>query len=228
VAGIAKGIATTAKGSLRVLLVEADEKCATRVRDVVAQMPVRVEIDWERSFEAGFVRINSNRYDALLVGGRLGDRSGLELLRALRGAAGDAPVLLLSDGGDRALDLSAMESGAAGFLSMDLLDADLLERSIRYAVEARRQEAVLRRTREELQERVESAHGLRRTPRRGEVAERCRPSRFATSTGGRTSSSPPSRTSCGTPWRRSGTQPRSSRVSGTETRTAAARRRRGR
>ncbi len=154
-AGIAKGIATTAKGSLRVLLVEADEKCATRVRDVVAQMPVRVEIDWERSFEAGFVRINSNRYDALLVGGRLGDRSGLELLRALRGAAGDAPVLLLSDGGDRALDLSAMESGAAGFLSMDLLDADLLERSIRYAVEARRQEAVLRRTREELQERVE-------------------------------------------------------------------------
>ncbi len=137
------------------LLVESDEKYASRVRDVVAQMPVRVEVDWESSFEAGFVRITSSRYDALLVGGRLGDRSGLDLLRAFRGAAGDAPVLLLSDGGDRALDLSAMEGGAAGFLAMDLLDADLLERSIRYAVEARRQEAVLRRAREELQERVE-------------------------------------------------------------------------
>ena len=137
------------------LLVETDEKNAACVRDLVAQMPVLVEVDWARSFEAGFVRMTSSRYDAHLVGGRIGDRSGLDLLRAYREAEGDAPVLLLSDGGDRALDLAAMESGAAGFLALDLLDAELLERSIRYAVEARRQEAVLRRAREELQERVE-------------------------------------------------------------------------
>lgn len=140
---------------LRVLLVEPDEKNAGCLRDLLAKMPVRVEVDWARSFEAGIVRMTSSRYDAHLVAGRIGDRSGLDILRAYREGDGDAPVLLLSDVGDRALDLAAMENGAAGFVVLDHLDAELLERSIRYAVEARRQEAVLRSAREELRERVE-------------------------------------------------------------------------
>ena len=140
---------------LRVLLVETDEKNAGRLRGLLSKMPVRVEVDWARSFEAGIVRMTSSRYDAHLVAARIGDRSGLDILRAYRESEGDAPVLLLSDAGDRALDLAAMENGAAGFVVSDLLDAELLERSIRYAVEARRQEAALRSAREELRERVE-------------------------------------------------------------------------
>ena len=162
---------------LRVLLVEADEKHASCIRDLVAQMPLLVEVDRVRSFEEGFARMTSSRYDAHLVGGRIGDRSGLDLLRAYREAEGDAPVLLLSAGSDRALDLAAMESGAAGFLALDLLGAERLERTIRYAVEARRQEAVLRRAREELQERVEERSTSLETTNAAlavEVAERRR------------------------------------------------------
>jgi signal transduction histidine kinase len=140
---------------LRVLLVETDEEDAARIRGLVAQMPVRVEIDWARSFEAGYSWMTSSRYEAHLVGGRLGERSGIDLLRAYHGAGGGAPVLLLGGARDRALDLAAMESGAAGFLLKDRLDAEVLERSIRYAVEARRREVTLRQAREELQERVE-------------------------------------------------------------------------
>ena len=140
---------------LRLLLVETDEEDAARIRDLVAEMPVRVEVDWVRSFEAGFSRMTSSRYDVHLVDGRLGERSGIDLLCGYREAGGGAPVLLLGGARDRALDLIAMESGAAGFLLKDRLDAEVLERSIRYAVEARRQEATLRQAREELQERVE-------------------------------------------------------------------------
>ncbi len=162
---------------LRVLLVEADEKSASCIRDLVAQMTLLVEVDRVRSFEEGFARMTSNRYDAHLVGERIGDRSGLDLLRAYREAEGDSPVLLLSAGSDRALDLAAMESGASGFLALDLLGADRLERAIRYAVEARRQEAVLRRAREELQERVEERSTSLETTNAAlavEVAERRR------------------------------------------------------
>ncbi len=162
---------------LRVLLVEADEKSASCIRDLVAQMTLLVEVDRVRSFEEGFARMTSNRYDAHLVGERIGDRSGLDLLRAYREAEGDSPVLLLSAGSDRALDLAAMESGASGFLALDLLGADRLERTIRYAVEARRQEAVLRRAREELQERVEERSTSLETTNAAlavEVAERRR------------------------------------------------------
>jgi len=93
------------------------------MRDLAAQAQVRVEIDWARSFEAGFSQMTSRRYDAHLVAGRLGERSGVDLLRAYHEAGGEAPVLLLNGGGDRALDLAAMESGAAGFLTKDRLDA---------------------------------------------------------------------------------------------------------
>jgi len=136
-------------------MVATEEADAERVRDLVAQVPVRVDVEWAGSFEAGFDRMTSSRYDAHLVSGRLGEKSGIDLLWAYREAGGDAPVLLLNGGDDRALDLAAMESGAAGFLAKESLDGKSLERSIRYAVEARRQEALLRQARQELQESVE-------------------------------------------------------------------------
>lgn len=126
-----------------------------RLRDVVARMPVPVEVDWANSFEAGFSRMTSSRYDVHLVGADLGDRTGIDLMRGYIEAGGVAPVLLVGGSDDRALDLQGMESGAAGFLAVGPLDPDLLERTIRYAVEARRQEVVLLHAREELQESVE-------------------------------------------------------------------------
>ena len=162
---------------LRVLLVETDEESVARLRDLVAAMAVRVEVDWARSFEAGFNRMTSSRYDAHLVAARLGGVPGTDLLRAYYEAGGDAPVLLLADVPDRVLDLAAMAGGAAGFLVKDRLDPELLERSIRYAVEARRLESVLRQAREELQERLEERSSSLETMNAAlaaEVAERRR------------------------------------------------------
>ncbi len=140
---------------LRVLFVATDEEDVALIRDLVGRMPAVFEVDWARSFEAGFSQMASRRYDALLFDERLGARGGIDLLRAYHEAGGKAPVLLLGDSHDRTLDLSAMEIGAAGYLAKDRLDAELLERSIRYAVEARRLAIALRLAREELQERVE-------------------------------------------------------------------------
>src|ERR1019366_1610803 len=49
--------------------------------------------------------------------------------------------ILIADKPDRAEDLEATQSGAADYLVRDRLDATLLERSIRYAVEASRRGA---------------------------------------------------------------------------------------
>ncbi|MFN7987344.1 MAG: response regulator [Thermoanaerobaculia bacterium] len=162
---------------LQVLLVTTDEAEAARIGDLAQPSAPHLEIDWARSYEAGFSRMTSSRYDAHLLGERLGERSGIDLLRAYHEAGGGAPVLLLGAAGDRAQDLAAMRSGAAGFLAADRLDAELLERSIRYAVEARRQEVTLRHAREELQERVEERSASLETMNAAlaaEVAERRR------------------------------------------------------
>ncbi|MCK6681421.1 MAG: ATP-binding protein [Thermoanaerobaculia bacterium] len=165
------------RSRLRVLLVEADDEQAAQILALVAGMPVSVEVDRACSSDGGLGRMGPGRYDALLVSGKPGQRGSLELLRSCRDAGCDAPVLLLCSSSDRALDLAAMENGAAGFLPLDRLDAEALERSIRYAAEAQRLAVQLRKAREELQERVEERSArleTMNTALAAEVAERRR------------------------------------------------------
>jgi len=135
---------------IRVLLVDADEDGAVLMRGLIAAM----DVERTASYGAGLERMSSNRYDAHLVACRLGTRSGIDLLRAYRESGGDGPVILIADEPERAEDLAAMESGAADYLVRDRLDATLLERSIRYAVQASRHSAAHRRVRDELETQV--------------------------------------------------------------------------
>ena len=139
---------------MRVLLVDADEDSAVLMRGLIAEMAVPVDVERAASFGAGLERMSSHRYDVHLVACRLGKKSGVDLLRAYRESGGDGPVILIADEPERAEDLAAMESGAEDYLVRNRLDSTLLERSIRYAVEASKREAALRRIRDELETRV--------------------------------------------------------------------------
>jgi signal transduction histidine kinase len=139
---------------MRVLLVDADEDGVVQMRGLIAGMAAPADVERAASFGAGLERMSSHRYDAHLVACRLGKKSGVDLLRAYRESGGDGPVILIADEPERAEDLAAMESGAANYLVRDRLDAALLERSIRYALEASRRAAALRRVRDELETRV--------------------------------------------------------------------------
>ena len=138
---------------LRVLLVGSEAEDRAQFRNLVAQLPGLVEMESAGTLEAGLEAMTSGRYDACLVDIGLGSRSGLELLRAYRAAGGSAPVVMTGPA-DRALDVAAMESGASDYVVKNRLDAARLERSIRYALEASRQAAELRRVRDRLETRV--------------------------------------------------------------------------
>ena len=160
---------------LRVLLVGNEEEDGVRFRDLIAELLGVVELEWAGTFEAGLEAMTSGRYDAHLVACRLGTKSGVDLLRAYRESGGVGPVILIADEPERAEDLAAMESGAADYLVRDRLDATLLERSIRYALQASRRAAALRRVRDELETRVAERTGALETMNEAlaaEVAER--------------------------------------------------------
>jgi signal transduction histidine kinase len=139
---------------IRVLFVGNENEDGVRFRDLVAEPPGALELEWAGTFEAGLEAMTSGQYDAYLVDCSLGARSGVDLLRASQEAGDGAPVILVSGQADRRSDVAAMESGAAGFLVKEHLDAARLERSIRYAVETSRRAASLRRIRDDLEERV--------------------------------------------------------------------------
>jgi signal transduction histidine kinase/FixJ family two-component response regulator len=119
---------------LLVVLVEDDEDDALLLRQLLSSTgSVAPQTRWARTFDEAREALRAD-HDVALVDYRLGGHDGLELIRELTAEGHRAPMILLTGMGDRAVDVLAMEAGAADYLVKGELTAPLLERSIRYAI----------------------------------------------------------------------------------------------
>jgi signal transduction histidine kinase len=128
---------------VRVLLVEDDEDDYRLTRDLLREIGERrFVLELVMSYDAAVEAMTRQEHDVYLVDYRLGMHDGLELLREpfLVGK----PVIMLTGLDDSDVDLKAMAAGAADYLVKGKIDAPLLERSIRYAIERKRAEESLK------------------------------------------------------------------------------------
>lgn len=89
------------------------------------------------------------RFELVLLGLELPDSSGLDTFARLHTCAPQVPVLVLvSSPRDEALGRDAVERGAQDYVPKAPLDASLLSRAIRYALERARLQRELEQTRE--------------------------------------------------------------------------------
>ena len=135
--------------AVRVLLVDDDEDDYIITRDLVAQIgnpPYR--LDWINNYDAALAALQRREHDICLLDYRLGERTGLELLRESQSFSGRPPMILLTGQGDHEIDLEATKAGAVDYLIKGQLDADKLERAIRYAIEGQSARERLRRDRD--------------------------------------------------------------------------------
>ena len=87
-----------------------------------------------REYDAALMAIREQRHDVYLIDYRLGERTGLELMREAFASRPSAPVIMLTGQADYEIDLEATALGVTDFLIKQELDAVELERSIRYAI----------------------------------------------------------------------------------------------
>ena len=128
---------------VRVLLVEDDEDDYILARGLFAEMKGhRFQLEWFKSYQLGLEAMARNQHDICLLDYRLGPKNGIELLRAALERGCQAPIILLTGLGEHQVDIEAMKAGAADYLVKSGLQADALERSIRYALERKRAAAV--------------------------------------------------------------------------------------
>jgi signal transduction histidine kinase len=127
---------------VRILLVDDDEEDYLITRDLLsdAGSGSRFRLDWLSTYDEGLAATRRAEHDVCLLDYRLGSHDGLELLREARKAGCVVPMILLTGQGDRDVDLQAMEAGATDYLVKGDINAPLLERSIRYALERGRVE----------------------------------------------------------------------------------------
>jgi signal transduction histidine kinase len=139
-----------------ILLIDDDEEDYIITRDKLAEAQQgEFTLEWAPDFEAGQKALNEKYYDAVLLDYDLGEKTGLDFLRAARLDENQGPVILLTGQGSYELDLEAMKAGAADFLEKSEVTGLLLERAIRYSIESRTTQKAILKAKENLEDRVE-------------------------------------------------------------------------
>lgn len=147
---------------VRVLLIDDDEDDYIITRDLLDDLQVSknngrfqndfgFDLDWVDNYEEGLTAIKSCLHEVYLVDYRLGEMDGLSLIRQGITLC-QAPFILLTGQGDREIDVEAMRVGAADYLVKGTIDAALLERSIRYAVERKNADRIRQGLEEQLRQ----------------------------------------------------------------------------
>lgn len=130
---------------IKVLLVDDDEDDYILIRDWLNEFQLgSCELEWLNNYQTAKDVIASLRHNVYLLDYRLGAENGLELLKFSIECGCSSPIILLTGRGDRDIDIEAMRAGAADYLEKSQLNAPLLERSIRYALERKQAEQKIR------------------------------------------------------------------------------------
>lgn len=121
---------------INVLLIDDDEDDFIITSDYLKEAEnSRYRIEWISDVEEGKQAILAKKHHIYLVDYRLGENTGLDLLTFAKENKITLPFIILTGQGDREIDMLAMKYGADDYLVKGTLDSNLLERSIRYALE---------------------------------------------------------------------------------------------
>lgn len=130
---------------IKVLLLDDDEDDYVLIRDWFGEFQSDYcSVEWIDNYQAAKTAIENNEFDVYLIDYRLGTSNGLDFLHEAQEIGCTAPIILLTGKGDREIDIEAMKAGAADYLEKSQINAPLLERSIRYAIERKQTEEKIR------------------------------------------------------------------------------------
>lgn len=126
--------------ALEILLIEDDLGDALLVQEFLGEGELDVRLIVARSFgEArGFLGVGRSGFHCVLVDLSLPDADGLDMLREVLGLAPHTAVLVLTGLNDAEVGVAAVGAGAQDYLVKQEVDAPLLARAVRYAIERKR------------------------------------------------------------------------------------------
>ena len=138
--------------NLRALIIDDDEDAFVLACDLFSDfVEKKYTLTWIPTYEEASQVMPQNEFDVYLVDYQLGAKNGLELVKEVIQKGCYGPIILLTGQNDHEVDIAAMKAGAADFLVKGQINAPLMERSLRYAMERKRTLEILHHTAAELQ-----------------------------------------------------------------------------
>ncbi|GAB4424135.1 MAG: hypothetical protein Kow0031_02990 [Anaerolineae bacterium] len=140
----------------KILLIDTDQSTITLIDGLLNDVEDKqYQLDSVSSYKAGLEAIQTHSHHVYLLSHHLdGEHTGLELLEKVNPITCVAPLIFVTHAHNRALDLQAMELGAADYLSKDDLSTELLDRAIRYALRHKESTRRLQQVQQELTSKV--------------------------------------------------------------------------
>lgn len=126
---------------IRLLLVDDEQIEYLLIGNLLAEVfHTAYEITWLSKIEEALPEFLSENYDVILLDYNWGEDSAKALLMAARAKGCKTPVVVMTDEMEAEVDREAISVGAADYLIKGRIDSQLIERTIRYAIERKSNE----------------------------------------------------------------------------------------
>jgi PAS domain S-box-containing protein len=130
---------------IHALLIEDDPDDILLVKETLAEVGLgRIKLDYADRLSKGLIQLSGQSYDILLLDLNLPDSRGLDSLNTTVKRFPKLPVVVLSGLADDAITIEAVRRGAQDYLVKGEISGPLVMRVVRYAIERKQVEAVLR------------------------------------------------------------------------------------
>jgi PAS domain S-box-containing protein len=121
---------------IKILIIDDDEDDFFITSEYLKQIQeYDIKTDWSYKFNDAVQKMMSHEYELYFVDYRLGAKTGLDFLKEAVSIGCEEPIVLLTGKGNKDVDIEAMQMGATDYLIKTELNADKLERCIRYSLE---------------------------------------------------------------------------------------------
>lgn len=140
------------KTGIKILIADDDLDDVVFIKDLISDAFGKsiALIDHADSYSNTLTHLDKNAYDICFFDYRFGEKSGLDLLRAVKEKGVRVPIIFLTGQGDQQVAVEAMKSGAMDYLDKAKLSQDILAQSIRHGMELFRKEEERREAQEAL------------------------------------------------------------------------------
>jgi PAS domain S-box-containing protein len=135
------------KSPIEILVFEGELAQAGMIREMLAEpRPLEFLVQHVRCLEDGIELLRSRDFDVILLDLALPDSQGLETALAVRNQARQTPLIVMTALDDEEATLKALQFDIQDYLIKEETTGSLLKRSIRYAIQRKRDIEALRQS----------------------------------------------------------------------------------